>query len=85
MEEPINLSISISTRWIRQRLDKLFARRVPSSLVHEVHREVLHCIENTLTSGLSVSVGQAVSVALDVLGYMDLDLTQRDSMADIPG
>ena len=82
--EPPNISVSISARWIRQHLDQLFGRLVPSSLVHEVRREVHHCLETSLSSGLSISVGEAVSVALDGLGYMAVEMPQRDNIDAIP-
>ena len=67
-----NVHVHVSARWVHGTLQRHFGLNVASSFVLDVTREMTHVLESALNAGHSVSLGEAVSEALDTLGYMDI-------------
>ena len=76
-----SVSVEINVRWVHGTLQRMFGLNVASSFVRDVTREAVHVLENSLNAGHSVSLGEAVSEALDTLGYMSVDPTSTDVRA----
>ena len=68
------VTVQINIRWLHRRLERQQRRMLTPSFVLDVWRETVHSLEQTLTSGGSISVSQAISEALDSLGYMDVEM-----------
>ena len=63
------VQVRLNARWIKQALERYLDRTVNFHMVLEVTREMVYVIELALVSGGSVSIGQAMAEALDILGY----------------
>ncbi len=77
-----NVQVEINARWVHGTLQKHFGLNVASSFVMDVTREAVHVLESALNAGHSVSLGEAVSEALDTLGYMNISVTTREQLRD---
>ena len=69
-----DVRVKVNARWVHGTLQKHFGLNVTSSFVLDVTRESIHVLESSLNAGHSVSLGEAVSEALDTLGYMDFNI-----------
>ena len=59
-----DVRVKVNARWVHGTLQKHFGLNVTSSLVLDVTRESIHVLESSLNAGHSVSLGEAVSEAL---------------------
>jgi len=66
--------VHLNMGWLHQILQRLLERQVSTSATHEISRETVIILESALTAGQSVSVGNAIAEALDLLGYMNVPI-----------